>query len=222
MMKPLEGGLVVSCQALEDEPLHGPMHMAAMAIAAKEGGAVGIRANGSADIQEIKRYVDLPVIGILKKRYPGCDAFITPTKADAKLVAEAGADIVSIDATNVSRPEKLEELVHYIQEDLGKRVMADIATLEEGIHAEKIGCDFVGTTLSGYTAETKDRERPDFGLLEKLVQQLAVPVVAEGNISLPAQAKKALELGAFFVVVGTAITRPQLITKKFVEGMRSS
>jgi N-acylglucosamine-6-phosphate 2-epimerase len=108
MVPTLEGGLVVSCQALEGEPLHGSIHMAVMAVAAKEGGAIGIRANGHEDIKAIKERVNLPVIGILKKHYQGYDAFITPTKRDAKLVAEAGADIISIDATSESRPESLE------------------------------------------------------------------------------------------------------------------
>jgi N-acylglucosamine-6-phosphate 2-epimerase len=220
MLKSLQGGLVVSCQALEDEPLHGASHMAAMAMAAKEGGAVGIRANGYEDIKAIKEKVNLPMIGILKKHYPGYGAFITPTKGDAKLIAEAGADIISIDATNESRPENLDDLVRYIKEDLHKWVMADIATLQEAEYAEQIGCDLVGTTLSGYTPDTIHRNRPDFELLSDLSQKLKVPIVAEGNIESPEQAKKALELGASFVVIGTAITRPQLITQKFVKGMK--
>ncbi|MXQ52470.1 N-acetylmannosamine-6-phosphate 2-epimerase [Shimazuella alba] len=221
MLNSLQGGLVVSCQALEDEPLYGAFHMAAMAMAAKEGGAVGIRANGYEDIKAIKEKVNLPMIGILKKHYPGYGAFITPTKADAKLISEAGADIISIDATNQSRPESLNNLVRYIKEDLHKWVMADIATLQEAEYAEQIGCDLVGTTLSGYTPDTIHRNRPDFELLSDLSQKLKVPIVAEGNIESPDQAKKALELGASFVVIGTAITRPQLITQKFVEGMKT-
>jgi N-acylglucosamine-6-phosphate 2-epimerase len=221
MLELLQGGLVVSCQALEEEPLHGSSHMTAMAIAAKEGGAVGIRANGYEDVRAIKERVSLPLIGILKKHYPGFQAFITPTKADANLIAKAGADIISIDATSESRPESLEELVRYIKEDLNKWVMADIATIEEAVYAEQIGCDLIGTTLSGYTSKTKNRNRPDFELLADLSKILKVPIVAEGNIESPEQAKRAIELGASFVVIGTAITRPQLITQKFVEGMRA-
>lgn len=221
MLESLQGGLVVSCQALEDEPLHGASHMAVMAMAAKEGGAVGIRANGYDDIKAIKEKVNLPIIGILKRHYPGFNAFITTTKADAKLIADAGADIISVDATNESRPENLEDLVRYIHEDLNKWVMADIATVQEAENAEKIGCDLIGTTLSGYTPETIHRDRPDFELLRDLSTKLTVPIVAEGNISSPEQAKKALGLGASFVVIGSAITRPQLITQKFVEGMKS-
>jgi N-acylglucosamine-6-phosphate 2-epimerase len=139
--------------------------MAAMAMAAKEGGAVRIRANGYEDIKAIKEKVNLPMIGILKKHYLGYGAFITPTKADAKLISEEGADIISIDATNESRPESLDDLVRYIKEDLHKWVMADIATLLEAEYAEQIGCDLVGTTLSGYTPDTIHRNSPDFELL---------------------------------------------------------
>ncbi|MCG3418291.1 N-acetylmannosamine-6-phosphate 2-epimerase [Oceanobacillus jordanicus] len=219
-MEELKGGLVVSCQALEHEPLHGNGHMAAMALAAKQGGAVGIRANGPSDIRQIKEKVDLPIIGIWKKDYEGFDAFITPTTEDAKSVAEAGADIIAVDATEQTRPQKLEELVEYIQHVLGKKVMADISTLSEGKNAHELGCDYISTTLSGYTSYTKDRAQPDFSLLEELIKEVSTPVVAEGNFGSPEQAKKALEIGAAFVVVGGAITRPQLITKSFVDGMK--
>ncbi|MGP4064202.1 N-acetylmannosamine-6-phosphate 2-epimerase [Oceanobacillus sp. M65] len=220
MMEELKGGLVVSCQALEHEPLHGNGHMAAMALAAKQGGAVGIRANGPADIRQIKEKVDLPIIGIWKKDYEGFDAFITPTTEDARSVSEAGADIIAVDATEQTRPQKLDELVEYIQHVLGKKVMADISTLKEGKNAHKLGCDYISTTLSGYTSYTKDRAQPDFSLLEELIKEVSTPVVAEGNFGSPEQAKKALEIGAAFVVVGGAITRPQLITKSFVDGMK--
>lgn len=220
MLKELEGGLVVSCQALEGEPMHGSSHMASMALAAKEGGAAGIRANGPGDIKAIKKKVDLPVIGILKKEYPGFQAFITATKADAKLIAEAGADIIAVDATNGTRPEDLPELIEYIKKDLNKLVMADVATLQEGVQAEALGCDMVGTTLSGYTEDTKERPRPDFDLMQSLVNTLKVPVIAEGNVDTPEKAKKALDIGVAFVVVGGAITRPQLITRKFAERLK--
>ncbi|CDO03586.1 Putative N-acetylmannosamine-6-phosphate 2-epimerase [Oceanobacillus picturae] len=220
-MEELKGGLVVSCQALEHEPLHGNGHMAAMALAAVQGGAVGIRANGPSDIRQIKEKVGLPIIGIWKKDYEGFDAFITPTTEDAKSVAEAGADIIAVDATEQTRPQKLEELVDYIQQVLGKKVMADISTLKEGKNARELGCDYISTTLSGYTSYTKDRAQPDFSLIEELIKEVSTPVVAEGNFGSPEQAKKALEIGAAFVVVGGAITRPQLITKSFVDGMKS-
>lgn len=222
MIEKLKGGLIVSCQALDSEPLHGSEFMAAMALAAKIGGAVGIRANGYSDIKRIKEKVDLPIIGILKKHYPGYDAFITTTKADAQLVADAGADIIAIDATDRSRAEDLQELIDFIKDNLNKKVMADVSTLEEGIRAETMGCDFVGTTLAGYTVKTQHlKNGAAFELLENLVKAVNVPIIAEGRIETPEDARKALELGAFFVVVGGAITRPQEITKRFVKGMNS-
>jgi N-acylglucosamine-6-phosphate 2-epimerase len=220
MLAKMKGGLVVSCQALKNEPFHGSRHMAVMARAAKEGGAVGIRANGFEDIRAIKDTVDLPVIGIRKVRYPGYDAFITPTKRDAQIVSEARADIIAIDATNQSRPEELADLISYIQKELKLKVMADISTFDEGIQAEQLGCDLVATTLSGYTEETKHIGSTDFVLLEKLVSKLKVPVVAEGRIHSPKEAKRALDIGAYFIVVGGAITRPQEITKRFVDGLK--
>lgn len=222
MLENLRGGLVVSCQALADEPLHGPQFMERMALAAKQGGAVGIRANGYADIRAIKASLELPVIGINKRNIPGFDAFITPTKEDARIVHEAGADIIAVDATSQSRPESLAELVRYIRFDLGKPVMADVATLEDGVRAEQLGCDLVGTTLSGYTPATRggSGRGPDFELLKGLVAHLRIPVIAEGRIHTPEQAKEALRLGAFCVVVGGAITRPQEITRRFLEGMK--
>lgn len=222
MLEKLKAGLVVSCQALEDEPLHGPQFMERMALAAKEGGAVGIRANGSCDIRAIRASIDLPIIGINKRKEAGYDAFITPSKEDARLVHEAGADIIAIDATTQSRPEPLEQLIAYIKNELGKVVMADVATVEDGLRAQQLGCDLVGTTLSGYTRETKQRmsKNPDFDLLRELIAKLDIPVVAEGRIHTPEQAKEALRAGAFCVVVGGAITRPQEITRRFLEGMK--
>ncbi len=222
MLEKLKAGLVVSCQALEDEPLHGPQFMERMAMAAKEGGAVGIRANGPRDIRAIRASLELPIIGINKRKQPGFDAFITPSMEDARLVHEAGADIIAIDATTQSRPVPLEQLIDFIKNDLGKVVMADVATLEDGIRAQQLGCDVVGTTLSGYTHETRQRNRkdPDFDLLRALISTLDIPVIAEGRIHTPEQARDALRFGAFCVVVGGAITRPQEITRRFWEGMK--
>lgn len=222
MLEKLKAGLVVSCQALEDEPLHGPPYMERMARAAQEGGAVGIRANGFHDIRAIRASIDLPIIGINKRKITGYEAYITPAKEDARLVWQAGADIIAIDATKQSRPESLEELIHYIKGELGKLVMADVSTVADGVRAQKLGCDLVGTTLAGYTHDTKQKKSkdPDFDLLRGLIARLDVPVIAEGRIRTPEQAREALQLGAFCVVVGGAITRPQEITRRFLEGMK--
>jgi N-acylglucosamine-6-phosphate 2-epimerase len=208
--------LIVSCQALEDEPLHGSEIMAKMAKAAYDGGASGIRANSLSDIRAIKKEVDLPVIGIVKRVYDGSEVYITPTMKEVDEVAESGA----IDATARCRPEGC-DLGAFIQDIRTKhpnlRIMADISTLEEGIHASHLGVDIISTTLCGYTEETKDVEIPNFRLVRQLAKRVAQPVICEGGIQTPEQLLKALKHGAYACVVGSAITRPQLITRKFTD-----
>jgi N-acylglucosamine-6-phosphate 2-epimerase len=217
----LKGGLIVSCQAGPDEPLHGSGHMAVMARAATAGGAVGIRANGPADIAAIRAAVELPIIGIYKDDIEGFEVRITPSLGHARLVAQAGAHLIAIDATLRPHPDQLAtpERIRILQAETGCPVMADISTFEEGLAAEAAGADLVATTLSGYTAGSPQHEGPDFELLRRLVDRLKIPVVAEGRIATPEQAVQALELGAFAVVVGSAITRPQWITAQFVRRM---
>ncbi|MDQ1910267.1 N-acetylmannosamine-6-phosphate 2-epimerase [Paenibacillus sp. GD4] len=212
-------GLVVSCQALPYEPLYGSHHMAAMARAAGEGGACGIRANSPEDISAIREAVGLPIIGLWKRDYKGFDVYITPTLEDAIAVYEAGADIVALDATSRPRPDGL-ELAEVLRE-LKKRgipVMADISTYEEGVNAAALGADYVSTTLSGYTPYSQTK-LPNLDLVEQLSQVLEVPTVAEGGVSTPEEARSALDRGAHFVVVGSAITRPQLITAQFAASL---
>lgn len=217
----LRGGLIVSCQAAEDSPLHGPAFMAAMARAAELGGAVGIRANGPADIRAIKRSVGIPVIGIYKIRCPDSEPYITPTFKAAEQVANAAADIIALDAT--LRPHanglSVEELIVLVQR-LGRPVMADISTVAEGVAAEKAGADLIATTLSGYTPYSRQGGEPDLDLIEESAALVHVPVIAEGKIWTPEQASKAINLGAHAVVVGTAITRPSVITERFVKALR--
>ncbi len=215
-----KGAFIVSYQARGDNPLHGPYFMAAMAQAAEQGGACGIRANGAADIKAIRAATALPIIGLNKRLRPEFPVYITPDFASAKAVAEAGADIIAIDATRRPRDgEALEQLIPQIRQSLGKPVMADVATLEEALHAVSLGADCVGTTLSGYTEETLSKLRggPDFALLRALVARLPVPVIAEGRYETPGRAREALRLGAYAVVVGTAITNPREIARKFAE-----
>ncbi|NOU79588.1 putative N-acetylmannosamine-6-phosphate 2-epimerase [Paenibacillus sp. LMG 31459] len=214
-------GLVVSCQALEDEPLFGSHHMVAMAMAAKEAGAAGIRAGGLADIRAIKDAAGLPLIGLVKIQHEGSEVYITPTLEDALAVHAAGADIVAIDGTRRLRPDgRTLEATLAALKAAGIPVMADIATFEEGVQAAGWGADYISTTLCGYTAETLGTPLPNLDLLERLSAVLKVPVVAEGGISEPAQAAAALELGADFVVVGSAITRPQWIAARYVKAMK--
>ncbi|WP_195244287.1 N-acetylmannosamine-6-phosphate 2-epimerase [Clostridium celatum] len=203
-------GLIVSCQALENEPLHSSFIMGKMALAAKDGGAVGIRANSVEDITAIKGEVDLPIIGIIKKDYPGLVPYITPTMKEVDELVNAKVDVIALDAT-------INQDVDFIKAVMEKypnqKFMADISTVEEGLRAEKLGFDYIGTTLVGYTEQSKGIN--NFEVLDELIRQCTKPVIAEGNFDTPEKARKAMENGAYAVVVGGAITRPQLITKKF-------
>ena len=221
LFRRLKGGLIVSCQALEDEPLHGAQIMAAMARAAKEGGAVGIRANSPVDIAAIRAAVDLPIIGLHKCEIAGYAPYITPTLRHAQEVADAGADLIALDATLRPHPGGLDaaELIQLVKERTRKPVLADVATFADGIAAQEAGADAVSTTLSGYTDDSPKLEGPDFDLLRWLADELSIPVIAEGRIATPEQVARALDLGAFAVVVGSAITRPQWITRQFAQAI---
>ncbi len=222
----LRNGLIVSCQALSDEPLYSSYIMSRMAYAAKEGGAVGIRANTAVDITAIKQVVDLPIIGIVKREYAGSEVYITPTMKEIDELVVCGAEIIAIDATNRLRPEG-RTLSEFWKEVKGKHpdqlFMADCATYEEGMNAAFLRFDFIGTTMSGYTEETKDIKLPDHELMRRLSQDSPKPVIAEGGIWTPEQLKEAFSLGVFAAVIGSAITRPRDITKHFItdSGCRS-
>jgi len=218
----LRGGLIVSCQAAAGEPLFGAEHMSAMARAAVSAGAAAIRANGPTDIAAIRAAVEVPIIGLYKMSLPDFEVRITPACEYAEQVAAAGADLVALDATDRPHPGgvSVAALIVQVHQRTGKPVLADVATLEEGEAAAKSGAEFVATTLSGYTAYSPSQSGPDFALLEGLVAGLrpqGIPVIAEGRIATPEQAARALALGAHAVVVGSAITRPQWITARFVE-----
>ncbi|MCZ8513251.1 N-acetylmannosamine-6-phosphate 2-epimerase [Paenibacillus filicis] len=216
-----EGGLIVSCQALEDEPLHGGDTMAKMAKAAEQSGAIGIRTNGVHDIIAIKQAVRLPVIGLIKRVIPGSDVFITPTLEEVRAIIEAGADVVALDVTDrESRLSEAEALIEYAHQ-AGVQVIADVSTYEEGLAAERLGADYIGTTLSGYTPYSLQQEGPDLELVRRLSGTAGVPVIAEGRIWTPEDAVRALDAGARNVVVGSAITRPQLIAQRYVAALRS-
>ncbi|RAW12838.1 N-acetylmannosamine-6-phosphate 2-epimerase [Paenibacillus taichungensis] len=217
----LQGGLVVSCQALEHEPLHSSLIMGRMAVAAKEGGAIGIRANTAADVKEIKEQVDLPVIGIVKRNYGTNPVFITPTILEVDELAEVHAEVVAVDATLRARPDgkTLDEFVKEIRTKHPQLLlMGDISTKEEAINAERLGFDLISSTLVGYTEETAGLKLYDnqFAALREILSSVQTPVVAEGNIMTPEMAATCLEAGVYCVVVGGAITRPQQITERFV------
>jgi N-acylglucosamine-6-phosphate 2-epimerase len=221
VFKPLHLGLIVSCQALEDEPLHGSHIMAAMSRAAEMGGAVGIRANTPEDISAIRKAVQLPIIGLYKINIPGFEPFITPTVQSACEIAGAGTDIIALDATLRLHPEDktAAQLIREIKEATRKPVLADIDSVEAGLAAIEAGADAISTTMSGYTPTSPKLAGPDFDLISNLVKVSTVPVFAEGRISTPEEAIQALQCGAFGVIVGGAITRPVQITRRFMDGI---
>ncbi len=216
-----KGGLIVSCQALEDEPLHSSYIMSRMAYAAKLGGACGIRANSVEDIRAIKQTVDLPVIGIIKQVFDDCPVYITPTETAVQYLVECDVDVIAIDATQRPRPDgrSLDDFFSVLRKRYPDQpFMADCSTYEEGMHAQEIGFDLVGTTLCGYTEYTKGTALPDFELLQKLGKTLKVPLVAEGGIWSPETLHRVLSVpGVHTAVVGSAITRPMEITRHFVD-----
>ena len=221
----MSGGVVVSCQARGGNPLHGPVFMAAAALAAVQGGAAGIRADGEADIRAIRAAIgpDAPIMGIFKVKSADGTVFITPTAISARAVIAAGAELVALDGTARPRPggESLADVVSAIH-DAGGAAMADIDAIESALHAIAAGVDALGTTLSGYTDESRKQEEPEFNLLARLVSEFGIPVFAEGRIWTREQARQAIDLGAAFVVVGTAITNPQAITARFVAAVKPS
>ena len=226
IIEKLKGKLIVSCQALPGEPLYieNDTMMPLMAVAAKRAGAAGIRTNGERDVKEIKKTVDLPVIGLIKKEYEGFSQYITVTMKEIDTLVKAGADIIALDCTMRERGDgkTVNGFIKEIKEKYPDIIlMADISTFEEGVNAEKAGVDMVGTTLSGYTPYSEKTDGPDFKLVEKLSKELAIPVIAEGKIHEPQQAKKMLELGAHAVVVGGAITRPLEIAQRFVKAVEN-
>ncbi len=217
----LRGGLIVSCQALSHEPLFGADIMARLALAAEAGGAVGIRANSPGDIAAIRAVTRLPLIGLSKIDVADFDVYITPTLADAQAVADAGTDIIALDATNRPHPEgSAAEFIQNVRATTGKPVLADISTYDEALAAQDAGAEFISTTMSGYTPYSPQSKEPDLALVRRLAAVLTVPLIAEGRIATPAQARAALEAGAWAVVVGGAITRPQQITARFAEELK--
>ncbi|MCI6430442.1 MAG: N-acetylmannosamine-6-phosphate 2-epimerase [Lachnospiraceae bacterium] len=220
----LKGKLIVSCQALENEPLHSSFIMGRMALAAKEGGAMGIRANTKEDIKEIQANVDLPIIGIVKRNYEGSSVYITPTMKEVDELMEVGPEIIAVDATGALRPGNvtLDDFFYSIKEKYPNQLlMADCSTIDEAVHADELGFDFIGTTMVGYTDQSKNDkiEANDFEILRVIHSKVKNRIIAEGNINTPEKIKRVIELGAFCVVVGSAITRPQLITKNFVDAL---
>ena len=220
----IKSGLIVSCQALENEPLYSEFIMGRMALSAKQGGACAIRANSVVDINEIKKTVNLPIIGIIKRDYIDSDVFITATMKEVDELMTIAPDMIAVDATSRKRPggETLDVFVKKIRlkyPDL--LLMADISTVGDAIEAERLEFNCISSTLYGYTENTKDFKLfdDDFQFLKELLDSVKVPVIAEGNVETPEMAKRCLDIGCYSVVVGGAITRPKQITERFITAM---
>jgi N-acylglucosamine-6-phosphate 2-epimerase len=207
-MAKLKGGLILSCQAPADSPLHQPAMIAAIATAGVNRGAVGVRLDTPTHVAAVRQQVTVPIIGLWKQQIPGFEVYITPQFCHAEAIAAAGADIIAIDATDRPRPdgETVASLIAQIHSQLGKWVMADVDSLENAIAAAEAGADIVGTTLYGYTPATQHRKPPGFDLLTQMVDALDCCLICEGGIASPATARQAIDQGADAVVVGTAIT----------------
>ena len=226
-LEQIKGQLIVSCQALENEPLHSSFIMGRMAKAAYEGGASGIRANTVEDITEIRKNVDLPIIGIIKSVYPDSEVYISPTLKEIDDLMEVKPEIIATDATKRIRPHG-KDLTSFFSEVRNKypdqKFMADCSTVEEALYADELGFDFIGVTMVGYTPySANDKiDADDFKIIRDILKEVKHPVIAEGNIDTPQKARRVIELGCYSVVVGSAITRPQLITKKFSDAINNS
>jgi N-acylglucosamine-6-phosphate 2-epimerase len=222
ILSKIKNQVIISVQAMPNEPLYQEECLLAMMKSVVNGGAKALRLAGARDVKNAKKNFDIPIIGLTKPDKLPVNwkeiVYITPTLKEVNELIDANADIIATDATNRPRPkETLKEIVDYIKSK-NKLAMADISTFEEGINARKLGFDIISTTLSGYTQNSQSNsDLPDFELLEKLVKNLDCPVILEGRIWQPNQVDRAFELGAYSVVIGSAVTRPQLITKRFCE-----
>mgnify|MGYP000986521952 CR=1 FL=1 len=222
ILERIRGGLIVSCQARKGWPMYGTDIMVAFAKAAQQGGACGIRATEPQNIRAIKEAVDLPMIGIFKQWYDGYDVYITPTYQSAVAVVEAGAEIVAMDGTKRARPnrENLCDIIYKMHINYPYiLIMADCDNLDSAKYAQECGADIISTTLSGYTEATSDYSKFQSGLIKEFKAHLDVPVIAEGHISTAKDLHAAYANGADSVVIGTAITRPEIITKWFVDSL---
>lgn len=217
----LQGQLIVSCQAAPGDPLDDTEALRRLAASALRGGAAGLRADGFANISAFRSITKLPILGIEKKYEAGGEVYITPSFASAQLIAQAGADVIALDCTarRLKSPEPWPGLIGRIHHEIRLPVLADIATLEEAIAAVEAGADAVATTLYGFTPETAQRRSVSWELIQGIVAHVHVPVIVEGHIVQPEEARRAMDLGAFAVVVGSSITRPETIASRFVKAI---
>lgn len=224
ILEMVKGSIIVSCQALPVEPMYCEEMslMPYFAKAAQQAGSKVIRTSSVRDVVAIKEKTGMPVIGLIKRNYEGFESYITPTMQEIDELVAADSDIIALDCTDMKRgdgksiPEFLAEIRAKYPDIV---LMADISTFEEGVRAWKCGVDMVGTTMSGYTPHSPKTEGPNYELVQQLVEALPIPVIAEGRVHQPEQAKKMLELGAHAVVVGGAITRPLEIAQRFYKAI---
>lgn len=226
-IRSLKGSLIVSCQALPAEPMHSSFIMGRFALAAYQSGAKGIRANTKEDIAEIQKNVDLPIIGIVKRDYDDSPIYITPTMKEIDELMEVKPEVIAMDATDRLRPGgvTIDDFFHEVKSRFPDQLlMADCSTVEEALHADALGFDFIGTTMVGYTPESKGDhiEANDFEILRKILAKAKHLVIAEGNIDTPQKLVRVTQLGVYSTVVGSIITRPQVITKKFTDALKKA
>lgn len=217
-------GLVASCQAVEGEPLFGYGIMPILARACVEGGACAIRTSGTADITGVKSTVNVPVIGLIKRRYADSEIYITPTRKEVDEILSTGCEIIALDVTDRPRPhgEAVEDLVTYIRAVSPQtELMADIATMEEAVYADRLGFDYINSTMRSYTESTRGVAIPDIGFLTEMTRTLSGKVIAEGGIWEKGQLEQVLATGVYAVVIGSAITRPKDITHRFYTVMEN-
>ena len=224
ILEMVKGSIIVSCQALPVEPMYCEEMslMPYFAKAAQQAGSKVIRTSSVRDVVAIKEKTGMPVIGLIKRNYEGFESYITPTMQEIDELVEADSDVIALDCTYMKRGDgkTINEFLAEIRAKYPDIVlMADISTFEEGVNAWKCGVDMVGTTMSGYTPHSPKTEGPNYELVQKLVEALPIPVIAEGRVHYPDQAKKMLELGAHAVVVGGAITRPLEIAQRFYKAI---
>ena len=221
-MTALKPGLIVSCQAEEGSPFNYPQFIAAFAQAAEQGGAVGVRVRDPENVNAVSEVIDLPIIGLTKGKYESGTVLITPTLDDVLRLADAGANLIAVDATARQRPNGMTgiEFLRLVKSKVSTFVVADISNSQEGIAAIEEGADLVATTLSGYTeSDVRPKVDPDYQVIEEIASHTKALIIAEGRIWSPEQAVKAIRCGAFAVCVGSAITRPVEIVKKFADSI---
>lgn len=220
----LKNGLIVSCQPRFGSPLDRPSFVAAIAKVAEENAAVGVRIRGVRNIRAVRRAVEIPVIGIEKINYSDSEVYITPTLESVRRVYRAGAQIIAMDGTGRPRPNRqmLSEIIKKARAEFKALIMADVASLQQGLEAARLGFDMVGTTLYGYTEETQHCQGPALALAGHLVRELDIPVILEGQLHEPDQVRRAFDLGVHTVVVGTAITNLDWLIQRFISACPAS